>query len=417
MNFSRLRLHLPFSAEIWLFLIGAFGFGMGSAQLQLYLNFYLQALGIGAGMQGLLNALPAWTLVLAGLPAAALARRVSFARTIQLGSALSLLGLLGIALSTQPLTLILFGIVQGVGSTFLMVSTSPFMAAHSRPEERITLFSLQMALMTTAGFLGNLLGGQMPGLYAESFGGTPRDLEAIRSALLAGAALQVVGLLPVLWLRPGAQARGEGAKRRPVQDPRTMWRLLLPNLLVGVGAGLTIPYLNLFVEGKFGVPFAQLGTLFAWTSLATAVTVLIQPALVRRYGELKTILIVQGGSLPFLVMLGFAPSLLLVTAALFIRGALMNAAGPVYSAHAMARLSESDRGTYSALNSMMWNGGWALGSLISGGVRAALEFDAAFDLLFCGTVLLYAASVVAIYLGLYRTANAQNLAALRSGVD
>jgi len=103
-------------------------------------------------------------------------------------------------------------------------------------------------------------------------------------------------------------------------------------------------------------------------------------------------------------VLGFAPSLWLVTAALFTRGALMNAAGPVYSAYAMSALPERDRPMYSAVNVIAWNFGWAASSALSGVVRGALPFTLAFQLLFAWTLLMYAGSVLAIYLGLYRHA-------------
>ena len=110
----------------------------------------------------------------------------------------------------------------------------------------------------------------------------------------------------------------------------------------------------------------------------------------------------QGGSLPFLALLGFAPSLTLVALAMFTRGALMNAAGPVYSAYAMDSLPEEDRPMYSAVNTIAWDIGWAAASLGSGVVRSVLPFGRAFDVLFGVTILMYSLSVVAIYVLLYR---------------
>ena len=192
-----------------------------------------------------------------------------------------------------------------------------------------------------------------------------------------------------------------------------MVRLVTPNLLVGLGAGATIPFLNVFIEGKFGVSYASLGALFAWTSLATAATVLLQPWLVSRFGRLTAILIVQAGSLPFLAMLGFAPSLVLVTVAMFTRGALMNAAGPVYSAYAMDTLPEEDRPMYSAVNTIVWDVGWAVASLASGVVRSMLPFSTAFNLLFTVTLVMYSLSVVAIYALLYVPARRRRAAERR----
>ena len=181
-------------------------------------------------------------------------------------------------------------------------------------------------------------------------------------------------------------------------------------MLVGLGAGATIPVLNVFIEGKFQVSYAELGTLFAWASLATAGTALLQPLLVQRMGHLQAVILVQASSLPFLALLGFAPQLWLVTAALFVRGALMNAAGPVYGAYAMSALPEDDRPMYSAVNTIGWDIGWAVSSLLAGVVRGRLPFHSAFVALFSWTLAMYSLSVLAIYLGLYRPARRRALA-------
>ncbi|MEF2278861.1 MFS transporter [Deinococcus sp. YIM 134068] len=392
-----------FSRQVWLYLASAFTFGLSQAFAALFLNFYLRALGLGAEWQGVVNALPALTLAALSLPAVALARRLSNAHTLKVGSVLSLVGALILALADGPGAAIAGALVQGAGAALISVCASPFMANNSDESTRVTLFSVQSALMTGAGFLGNLLGGRVPGAYAAATG-TPADgLDALRAALLVAAGFQLLGLLPVLFLRPSGNPRSEG-RSFAVRDKLTMIRLVAPNVLVGLGAGATIPFLNVFIEGKFRVDYAGLGTLFAWTSLATAATALLQPLLVRRLGQLTAVLVVQAASLPFLAVLGFAPQLWMVSVALFTRGALMNAAGPVYGAYAMSALPEEDRPMYSAVNIIAWDAGWAASSLLSGVVRGALPFDLAFRVLFGWTLLMYAGSVVLLYLGLYRPA-------------
>lgn len=391
-----------FPRQIWLFLAAVFSFGLAQAFAALFLNFYLRALGLGAEWQGLINALPAITMGLLSLPAVALARRISNAHTLKLGALLGAVGT-GILALSPGVGLALLGVtIQGAGAALIMVASSPFMANNTGEHNRVTLFSLQNALMTGAGFLGNLLGGQVPQLYAASTGGEADGVGALRTALLVATGFQALGLLPVLFLRPSGKAAADGGRSFTVRDKATMARLVLPNVLVGLGAGATIPFLNVYIEGRFQVSYASLGNLFAWTSLATAVTVLIQPALVRRLGQLRAVLVVQAGSLPFLALLGFAPYLWMVTAALFTRGALMNAAGPVYSAYAMTTLPEGDRPMYSAVNIIAWNVGWATSSVLAGLVRGALPFGTAFNVLFGWTLAMYVGNILAIYFGLYR---------------
>lgn len=392
-----------FSRQVWLYLASAFSFGLAQAFAALFLNFYLRELGLGAEWQGFLNALPALTLAALSLPAVALARRISNAHTLKVGAALSVVGTLLLALAHGPALAVVGALVQGAGAALSVVAGSPFMANNSTEESRVTLFSVQNALMTGAGFVGNLLGGRVPELYAQATATAPDGLGALRAALLVASAFQLVGLLPVLGLKPTGKTPRTG-RSFAVKDKATMTRLVLPNVLVGLGAGATIPFLNVFVEGKFHVSYASLGSLFAWTSLATAATALLQPLLVRRMGQLPAVLVVQASSLPFLALLGFAPHLWMVAAALFTRGALMNAAGPVYGAYAMTALPEEDRPMYSAVNTMAWDIGWAVSSILSGVVRGMLPFGTAFNALFAWTLLMYGASVLAIYLGLYRRA-------------
>lgn len=389
-----------FSPQLWFFLGASFTFGLSQAFMGLFLNFYLRSLGLGSEWQGILNALPALTLGVLSLPAVALARRISNAQTLKLGAGLGVIGTLLLALAQDATLIVLGGLLQGAGSALTVVSGSPFMANHSDPKNRVTLFSLQSALMTGAGFVGNWLGGRMPELYAAHWHVSAGSLEALRATLWVAVGLGLLGMIPMLFLRPSGK-KHEG-RSFAVRDKATMFRLVLPNILVGLGAGATIPFLNIFIEGKFHINYASLGTLFAWASLATAATALLQPLLVRYLGQLRAVLVVQVSSLPFLAMLGFAPELWMVTVALFTRGALMNAAGPVYSAYAMSVLPEEDRPMYSAVNTMAWDFAWAGSALVSGVVRGALPFSQAFLWLFAWTLLMYSLSVVATYVGVYR---------------
>lgn len=380
--------------------------------MMLFLNFYLGALGLGTQWQGILNALPAVTLALLSLPAVALARRISNAHTLKIGAALGMLGTLLLTLAHGPFLIVLGALVQGAGAALSVVSGSPFMANNSDEKNRVTLFSLQSALMTGAGFVGNMLGGRIPELYAAANGVPVHGVEALRVALLVATGLQLLGLVPVLLLRPSGKTKPEG-RSFAVKDKRAMARLVLPNVLVGLGAGATIPFLNVFIEGKFHTDYASLGNLFAWTSLATAATALLQPLLVRKLGQIQAVLLVQASSLPFLALLGFAPALWMVTAAMFTRGALMNAAGPVYGAYAMSTLPQEDRQMYSAVNTIAWDLGWAISSVLSGVVRGWLPFSTAFNVLFGWTLLMYTGSIAAIYLGLYRREQRLTVAAVR----
>ncbi len=119
---------------------------------------------------------------------------------------------------------------------------------------------------------------------------------------------------------------------------------------------------------------------------------LLQPPLVSRMGKLGAIVFVQALSLPFLAILAWVSWLPLVTLALLIRGALMNAAGPVYAALVMDYLEEGERPGFFLVEAALWSLLFSLGSALSGAMQEALGLGA-FNYLFATTLGLYALGI------------------------
>lgn len=397
-----MRFH--FSNKIWLFLAGAFSLGLSQAFMALFLNFYLEALGLRDSHTGLVNALPALTAAALSLPAVFMARRLGEVQTLKIGAAIGLVGIFLIAFANALLMAVAGSLLQGIGSSFIMVTSAPFMTRESTAENRVTLFSLQMALVTGAGFIGNYAGGFIPQQYASFAGIKPTDLAALRAAIIGAALFQLVGALAALFIKNDHRPGTDSLKSLQIENKKLIFKFAFPGVMVGFGAGMTIPYLNIFVEHKFAINYQELGAMFAWMSLATMATVMIQPALVRRFGQLKTGLMVEVASLPFLVMMAFSPYLWMVVIAMFTRGALMNATGPAYSSYVMERLSENDRPLLSAVNMIGWNASWAVSAFVSGVIRDAMgkaRLSEAFNILFTVTLVMYALSMFLKYVWLY----------------
>jgi hypothetical protein len=174
-----------------------------------------------------------------------------------------------------------------------------------------------------------------------------------------------------------------------VRDRGLFVRLLAPGLLISIGAGNVIPFLNLFVQRKFGLDLAQLNAVFAVTSLGTVVAILFQPRLARRFGQITSVVLVQGASIPFLVVLGFSPVLWTVIAAMAVRNSLMNAGNPIFNAFAMERVTTGERATLSAAMSVLWQAGWVIGGTWYAVLQATLGFDAGYAVSFLTIICLY----------------------------
>ncbi len=431
-----LRRFRGFSREAKLFLLSVTLGSVGMSVGWLMLNFYLQSLGLSQSLIGAINAAGSLTAAVLGIPVGVLSDRVSRKAVLVVGTFLAALGSLGVALSSVPAALLGFTVLSGIGLTAIFTNISPFLAEHSTPAQRTALFSLQAALSTATGFLGSLLGGYFPALIASQLGMSPHDVLPLRVTLGLVALLQFGALFPLLLLREGAlpetefekgQGRspegnrvastasvraaevppgGEAPPAPPVsrafgglklQNPPLFLKLLAPTVFIGLGAGLTMPFLNLFVRGKFGISFEELGWLYALSSLMTAVGMLLQPLLADRVGKVRSVVIVQALSLPFLLIMGYAPYFPLVAVALLVRGMLMNMANPVYMAFCMEQLPRRERATFSGTTEVVWSLTWAISSGVSGWLRDLLGFEQGFNVEFALMALFYTISTAMLY--------------------
>jgi MFS family permease len=166
-------------------------------------------------------------------------------------------------------------------------------------------------------------------------------------------------------------------------------RLLLPGFITSLGAGQLIPFLNVFVQNKFSLGLPAVNAILAVTSLGTTLAILAQPAIARRFGRIGSIVLVQGASIPFLVVLGFSPVLWTVIVAMAVRNSLMNAGSPIFDAFVMDKVSHAERATLAASMVLLWSLGWTVAPLYYGALQATLGFTAGYAVDFITIIVLY----------------------------
>ncbi len=203
----------------------------------------------------------------------------------------------------------------------------------------------------------------------------------------------MLGILPLLFIRSQKIARSQRAVFAPFQyasrNPALLTKLILPMLLTSIGAGLIMPFMNVFFRVVHHQPDPIIGTLFAWGSLAMGIGLLMAPALAERTGKIQLVVITQAISIPFLILLGFSPIFWVGAASYYIRLALMNMSSPVYQTFVMEHVEPSSRATVASLSNMAWNFGWAFSPTISGWLQVRYGFG----LPFLGTIILYSIAV------------------------
>ncbi len=362
----------------------------------LFFNFFILSRGFDRDFLGVMNALPSISALLLGIPLGMLSDKVGRRKAMLIGLFFQTAGM-ACTLLAQPKWLLITGsIIYGAGNTLYMISHAPFMMSVTNRNNRALLFSLNFGLQTISGAAGSFIAGQLPGLFAPLLGIEPGSTTVYRIILLLSVFLGASSLIPIFLIKEPPRVEGtEKPKGGFVQlgsllKQSLIWKLVTPNLIIGFGAAILIPYMNLFFAFTHNMLEKNIGILFSISSLLMGVGAVVGPLLEKRLGgKIKTIIATQSSSLVFLVILGFTPIRWMAQISYLARGVLMNIATPFFSAFAMEQIPVESQGAANSMLNISWTLGWAVGPLISGFVQQR----AGFTPLFIATTIIYAISV------------------------
>ena len=374
---------------------------LGSGIFRLFLNLYILARGNDEAFLGLFMSLVSLSALGLGLPMGIVADRLGRKWSLLLGSILSATGMLVVVASPLDWLLMVAAVAWGGGNAVYMATGPAFMAENATDSERSTLFSTRMGVMMLMGFAGSVIGGPMPGWFASALGQPPESAAAYRVTLLVSTGIVVLSLLPLLMLKerredPVERSGGLGFSLRSLLR-KDVLRLLVPQLIISLGAGLLIPYLNVFFKQRFAISDSLLGLSFGVSQLGMGLATMFAPIFAERWGKVRTIVASELASLPFLLTLGFVPVLPVAIGAFWLRATLMNMGGPLYTAFAMEQADESERGKLGAVLGLCWSIGRGIGPGISGVVQQRFGFTPLF--LTTGATYLGAALLLQVFFG------------------
>ena len=368
-----------FSRDAKLYLICTSLYSLMTGVQYLYLNLYALELGFDQAFIGTLVGIPAFVTAAVALPVGFLLPRFGYRRGLLLGISLQVTALLGGTLLPSPPFLLAASALWGLGSALTMITASPLMADVSGVKDRTHLFSIQFAAATLASVVASAVGGILPGLYHRLFGLPDSGPAPYRATLITAMVIASIALVPVIWMgrhRGRTKLSLRRGEIRPYRKP--LLQLIAIQLTISCGAGLIMPFVNIFYRLEFGASDATLGTAFAASSLTIVFAGLMMPLLVKRFGSVWAIALTQFASLPFLLVMGFAPWLWISICGYLIRTALMNMSTPTFNALSMGVVPPSLRPLAASLVSLSWNGGWALSSFFSGHVQGRVGFSPLF---------------------------------------
>src|SRR5215472_1268104 len=395
-----------FQRNARLYLISNALSGVSVGILLVLYNLYLVALGYGTDFIGVILLLGTLGAGLAIFPAGWCVDRFG-GKAILIWSSL-LIGLAGVGLILfrQPVPLLISSFVTGIGGAFLLVVNAPFLTANSTPGERSHLFSLNIVLTLVTIVLGKVIGGVLPvwfrgsswliaalppwsqGLLANQPDARPYQLALLLAGIIAGPSLVPLFLLNNDRPNASPQPVASLALQKALLDLRhvQVWTVLrssifllsLTQLLIGLGAGLFIPYFNVYFVQRLHTSSALFGLIDGGATAITALLTLAAPLLALRLGKVNTIVLTQLASIPLLLTIGLTGTLGFAALLYLFRQGLMDMSNGIFQTFSMEAVPQQHRGLANSSYQASFQVAWALTAPLGGLIIVQLGYPPIF---------------------------------------
>ncbi|WP_260504125.1 MFS transporter [Paenibacillus illinoisensis] len=367
------------SRNIQLFFLASILYQIGNGMFSVLYNLYIQGLGYNDTMNGQIVSIQSLATAIMFVPIGLGGDRFSRKRLLIAGALFSGIFLIGRSFDYSASGLIWFAVFSGLFAGVFQVLAIPFLAENVKKSQRLKMFSYYSSLVLASQVLGSLGGGVFADLL-HTLG--IAKVTGLQTVLFIGGAATLAAFIPMLFVsddKTPAQTVTTNAVPAVVasedknlsdteqpgklpdkkNDSRLIGQFVITQLLIGFGSGLVVPYLNLYFTNRFSVSLSAMSLLISLGQIMTIVSMLIGPTLAAKVGSVRSVVIFQVFSLPFLLLTGFTNVLFIASVSFLFRQALMNAANPIQSAILVDRVSDKRRGIANSLMQTAFMIGWA----------------------------------------------------------
>lgn len=385
-----------FSKNAKLYLYAFVFYSIASGAFSMLQGIYIKELKLGEDFLGLLMGSKTIAIAVAAFPCALVVNRLGKKRALFISSLIVPVSILLQGLFKNMWAIYFISIFQGIFEALLGVTGSPFLMDNSREDERITLFSFSFAANTFSMMLGYYLSGNIVEGFKKYFD----IISSYRYTIMLSGIIGLVALIFIILMRKNSEkeTKNESVSLKQailVFKERGVYQFIIYNSLIGFGAGLVVPYFNVYLKYKISISDVQLGAIMSISQVATGIGGLLTPLLARRFGKVKTIIMCQIASIPFLLLIATPPSILLVSIAFFMRSALMNMTGPVINNISMELVDSSRRSVLSSILNLSANLSRALSIMAAGFIMK--NFERGYEIPYYITTVLYIIATIYFY--------------------
>ena len=258
----------------------------------------------------------------------------------------------------------------GLSFTCIQITSLPYILRNAEEATYSEAISLNYATWSIGTIVSGLLIYFLSGI--SFFNGNEKTLLQMFS---------LIGFLSVLFIfliKFPEKIPGLETKRRDLRafDWTIILKALAPTLIIAIGAGLTIPFINLFFYNVFHMDSAHFSMMGSVSAVLVAIGALFIPQIKKKYGYGVAIIFTQSMAVIALILLAATEFFSTYTAAFYVavscylfRQPLMNMAGPITSELIMDYVGKRNHEMITALSSAIWSGSWYISSRIFKNLR------------------------------------------------
>lgn len=245
--------------------------------------------------------------------------------------------------------------VAGFAIQWNSAMAPPLLKSITDETHRVRVFSLHAAALTA---LAGILAALAIYLVTRRW--------PTRATLTASALLSVVAAFVFVSIRAVVPPRGPLRVRR--------WRrvafCIVHQALVAFAAAITVPFLQLYFKVTFGLSIGGIAWLYGATMTVGLIGYAAVPRLARRFGLVRSIVLLQALMLPLFLELAATTSVRVAAGAFVARYALAATAAPLLNAFYQEASIERDGEAVAGIGMIASSVAWALGTLAAGPLLA-----------------------------------------------
>jgi len=266
------------------------------------------------------------------------------------------------------LSLIQLGfLLWGIGVMLMRVCSLPFIIRITTSENSTEALSLSASTWAMATMLSGIIISGLDWLSILDIG--PYTLIFNERVILW--IITIIGSSAIYFalkideVTPLNKAKKEIFSIRKSYDWNMIFKAISPLVLISIGAGLTIPFVNLFFNSIFGLSSSQYSLLGSFTALLVFIFSLLVPSLRKKYGYWMTIVVVQSLAILCLILMAmmelyaeFSFAFTIAIIAYILRQPLMHMAHPASNELMMNYVGKKNQELISAISSSLWSASW-----------------------------------------------------------